>query len=53
MKVILKKQIDKFGKKGEIKDVKIGFASNYLIPEGLAVMATQEELKKLKIKDNN
>ncbi len=48
MKVILKKQIDKLGKKGEIKDVKVGYASNYLIPEGLATMATREELKKLK-----
>ncbi len=48
MKVILKKQINKLGKKGEIKDVKVGYASNYLIPEGLAVMATREELRKVK-----
>lgn len=50
MKVILKKQIDKLGKKGEVKDVKVGFASNYLIPEGLAVLATPEELRKIKTK---
>lgn len=50
MKIILKKQVNKLGKKGEVKDVKLGYASNYLIPEGLAIVATPDELRKIENK---
>lgn len=42
MKVILTQDIDKFGKLGEIVEVKDGFARNYLIPQGLARVSTPQ-----------
>jgi len=47
MKIILLKDVEKLGKKGEVKKVADGYARNFLIPQGLAVLATEEELKKL------
>ena len=40
MKVILTKDVDKVGKSGEMKVVADGFATNYLIPQKLAVPAS-------------
>ena len=40
MKVILTKDVDKVGKTGEMKTVADGFASNFLIPQKLAVPAS-------------
>ena len=39
MKVILTKDVDKVGKSGEMKQVADGFATNFLIPQKLAVPA--------------
>ena len=39
MKVILTKDVDKLGKSGEMKQVAVGFATNFLIPQGVAVPA--------------
>jgi large subunit ribosomal protein L9 len=47
MKVILLENVDNLGKKNEIKDVPAGFARNFLIPKGLVVIATEENLKKV------
>lgn len=47
MKVIFKKDLKGQGKKGEIKQVKDGYGMNYLIKNGYAVAATDENLKHL------
>lgn len=40
MKVLLKKDISTLGQNGTLCDVSDGYARNYLIPQGLAVLAT-------------
>jgi large subunit ribosomal protein L9 len=56
MEIVLKKDYDKLGKIRDIITVKDGFARNYLIPQGIAVPATEgnkkavEESKKIAIK---
>ncbi len=47
MKVILLKDVEKLGRKGEVKKVADGYGRNYLIPNKLAVLATKSELVKL------
>ena len=45
MKVILKQDVKKVGKKGEIVDVSDGYARNFLIARGLAVAETKKSLE--------
>ena len=47
MKVILKKDIVTLGDAGEVVEVKNGYANNYLIPQGMALRATEGALKAL------
>lgn len=41
MDVILTKDVDKLGRAGEIVRVKPGYGRNYLIPRGMALLATR------------
>jgi large subunit ribosomal protein L9 len=40
VKVILRRDVDTVGKKGDIVDVADGYARNFLVPKGLAIKAT-------------
>ncbi|KIE59267.1 50S ribosomal protein L9 [Methylacidiphilum kamchatkense Kam1] len=54
IEVILNKKLDKVGAEGDLVTVKAGYARNYLIPKGLATLATSatklqvERLKKIR-----
>jgi len=45
VKVLLKQDIDRVGRMGEVIDVAGGYARNYLIPRGLAVGVTRGTMK--------
>jgi large subunit ribosomal protein L9 len=49
MKVLLKKNIDKLGKRGEIIEVADGYARNYLFPKNMALKPTPQNMKQLDI----
>lgn len=51
MKVIFIKDLKKQGKKGEIKEVKDGYAENYLIKNKYAIKATEENMKKIEFEN--
>ena len=45
MKIILKKDVANLGDAGEIVEVKTGYALNYLVPQGFAIVGTPSALK--------
>jgi large subunit ribosomal protein L9 len=45
MKIILKTDYENLGSAGDIKEVKDGYARNFLIPKGIAVVATPSNIK--------
>ncbi len=47
MKVILKDDVEKLGKCGEVVEVKDGYGRNYLFPRKLAIPATKGNLKSI------
>jgi len=49
MKVILTENIHKLGSKGDIINVKRGFARNYLVPRNYAIYATPLNIKKQEV----
>ncbi len=50
MEVILLKDVDNLGQAGEVREVAAGYARNYLIPRGLALVATEGALKQLEVR---
>jgi large subunit ribosomal protein L9 len=47
MEIILKQDVPNLGFKDDVLTVKPGYARNYLIPQGLAILAISSEKKKL------
>jgi large subunit ribosomal protein L9 len=45
MKIVLRQDVPKLGDAGTVQNVADGYARNYLIPQGLAVMATPGEMR--------
>ena len=46
MKIILKENIPTLGYKDDVVEVKDGYGRNYLIPQGLAIIASESALKR-------
>jgi len=49
MKIILTQDVPGLGQAGDVKDVAMGYARNYLIPRGLAVVATPGALRQWQV----
>lgn len=47
MKLILKKSVENLGEAGDVVQVKAGFGRNYLIPQGLAYIASEANMARL------
>jgi large subunit ribosomal protein L9 len=47
MKLILKKDVENLGEAGQVVAVKAGFGRNYLIPQGLAYVASEANMRRL------
>lgn len=45
MKIILRQNYDNLGSTGDVLVVKDGFARNFLIPQGIAVVATKKNIR--------
>lgn len=49
MKVILKNDVERLGKSGDVVTVAAGYARNYLLPRGLALEATDRGMEQIVI----
>lgn len=47
VQIILRKDVENLGEAGELVEVKAGYARNYLIPQGLALPATEGSLRRI------
>ena len=47
MQVILREDMENLGKSGEVVTVRPGYGRNYLLPKGLAVSATEADVKRV------
>ena len=47
MKVILKEDVHNLGQQGDIVEVKAGYARNYLMPQNLAILFPQKQMKSI------
>ena len=53
MKVVLKQDVKKLGKKGELVETSDGYARNFLFPRGLAAQADNQAMNELKNADSS
>lgn len=53
MKVILLEDVKSVGKKGDLVEVKEGYAKNFIIPKKLGVEATGANMNTLKLQKKN
>ena len=49
MELLLKEDIDNLGTRGELVKVRPGYGRNYLLPRGLAVLATAANVKQIEM----
>ena len=47
MRVILREDLDNLGTAGEVVTVRDGYGRNYLLPRGLAALATEKDVTRL------
>jgi large subunit ribosomal protein L9 len=47
MRIVLREDIEKLGRRGEVLEVAAGFARNFLLPKGKALPATDGNLKRV------
>ncbi|MCD4760476.1 50S ribosomal protein L9 [bacterium] len=52
MRVILTENISSLGSKGDIKKVSDGYATNFLLPQNKAILATEDNIKNLQDSEN-
>jgi large subunit ribosomal protein L9 len=45
--ILLREDVDNLGGRGEVVKVKAGYARNYLLPQGLALLATKGNIKQV------
>ncbi|MDJ0835012.1 MAG: 50S ribosomal protein L9 [Acidobacteriota bacterium] len=53
MEVLLRETVNKLGNRGDVVNVKPGFARNYLLPKKIAVTVTPGNIKQLEIEKRN
>ena len=51
MKVILQQDVKGHGKRGQMVEVSDGYARNFLLPKGLATLASADNVHKMKMQD--
>ena len=49
MKILLKRNVEKLGKNGDVVDVANGYARNYLLPKHFATTVTPGNIKQIKL----
>src|SRR5438477_4719752 len=50
MRLLLRETVDQLGTIGDIVEVKDGYGRNYLLPKGIAVAVTPENIRRLDLK---
>lgn len=53
MKVILKSDVERLGKTGDVVNVAVGYARNYLFPQGKALEASAQNMEVIEVEKKN